>query len=95
NVSFTSTPLSGFDFTTTPAQINLSASPLSGNVDGDTDFDANDSFLMHLVNLSGTDAQVDQSKGSSPLTAAEIRLASWQRREMSTATEISTPTIPS
>ncbi|MCP4787294.1 MAG: hypothetical protein GY903_28610 [Fuerstiella sp.] len=75
NVSFTSTPLSGFDFTTTPAQINLSASPLSGNVDGDTDFDANDSFLMHLVNLSGTDAQVDQSKGSSPLTAAEIRLA--------------------
>ena len=34
----------------------------SGNVDGDTDFDANDSFLIHLTALSGTDAQIDQSK---------------------------------
>ena len=47
--------------------------PLAGNVDGDADFDASDSFLIHLVQLSGTDAQIDQSKGSSPLTAAEIR----------------------
>lgn len=47
--------------------------PPSGNVDGDTDFDANDSFLIHLVKLSGSDAQIDQSKGTSPLTAAEIR----------------------
>ena len=46
-----------------------------GNVDGDGDFDANDSFLIHLVKLSGTDAQIDQSKGSSPLTAAQIRAA--------------------
>ena len=46
-----------------------------GNVDGDQDFDANDSFLIHLVKLSGTDAQINQSKGSSPLGAAEIRAA--------------------
>jgi hypothetical protein len=47
--------------------------PLPGNVDGDGDFDANDSFLVQLVLLSATDAQIDQSKGSSTLTAAEIR----------------------
>ena len=46
-----------------------------GNVDGDDDFDANDSFLMHLTKLSGTNAQIDQSKGSSSMTAAEIRSA--------------------
>ncbi|MEQ9407061.1 MAG: Ig-like domain-containing protein [Fuerstiella sp.] len=45
----------------------------AGDVDGDGDFDANDSFLIHLVKLAGTDVQIDQSKGSSPLTAAEIR----------------------
>ena len=44
-----------------------------GNVDGDSDFDANDAFLIHLVQLSATDLQIDQSKGSSTLTAAEIR----------------------
>ena len=44
-----------------------------GDVDGDSDFDANDSFLIHLVQLSGTDSQVDQSKGGSSLTASEIR----------------------
>ncbi|MEO2027804.1 MAG: integrin alpha [Fuerstiella sp.] len=47
--------------------------PLPGNVDGDGDFDANDSFLVQLVLLSGTDAQINQSKGISTLTAAEIR----------------------
>lgn len=47
--------------------------PVSGNVDGDTDFDANDTFLIHLVKLSGTDLQIDQSKGSSPETAEQIR----------------------
>ncbi len=46
---------------------------LPGNIDGDNDFDANDSFLLHLVKLAGTDSQIDQSKGSSPLTAAELR----------------------
>ncbi|MCP4856625.1 MAG: hypothetical protein GY903_19265 [Fuerstiella sp.] len=44
-----------------------------GNIDGDTDFDANDSFLLQLVKLSGTDFQIDQSKGNSSLTAVEIR----------------------
>ena len=47
----------------------------SGNIDGDGDFDANDSFLIQLVLLGGTDAQIDQAKGSSPRTAAEIRAA--------------------
>ncbi|MCP4506743.1 MAG: hypothetical protein GY826_10160, partial [Fuerstiella sp.] len=47
----------------------------SGNVDGDNDFDANDAFLIQLVQLAGTDAQIDQAKGNSPLTAAEIRTA--------------------
>lgn len=44
-----------------------------GDVDGDGSFDANDAFLMHLVMLSGTNSQIDQSKGASPLSAAEIR----------------------
>ena len=46
---------------------------LPGNVDGDADYDANDSFLTHLVKLAGTDSQIDQSKGSSALTALQIR----------------------
>ncbi|HIE96067.1 MAG TPA: hypothetical protein EYQ63_03405 [Fuerstia sp.] len=45
----------------------------AGDVDGDGDFDASDSFLIQLVKLSGTDAQIDQSKGSSPLDAGTIR----------------------
>lgn len=48
-------------------------STANGDVDGDNDFDANDSFLIHLVKLSGSNTQIDQSKGSSPKTAAEIR----------------------
>ncbi|MCR9200361.1 MAG: hypothetical protein NXI04_17135 [Planctomycetaceae bacterium] len=44
-----------------------------GDVDGDGDFDANDTFLIHLIRLAGTNAQIDQSKGASPLSAAEIR----------------------
>lgn len=48
---------------------------LRGNVDGDSDFDANDAFLIHLVQLSGGNSQIDQSKGASPLSAAEIRSA--------------------
>ncbi len=46
---------------------------LVADVDGDADFDANDSFLIHLVNLSGTDPDIDQSKGTSPLSAGQIR----------------------
>lgn len=45
----------------------------SGDVDGDGDFDANDSFLVLLVQLAGTNSQIDQSKGSSTQTATEIR----------------------
>ncbi len=45
----------------------------SANPDVDTDFDANDSFLIHLVKLSGTDTQIEQSKGSSPLSSTKIR----------------------
>ena len=45
-----------------------------GDVDGDTDFDANDAFMIHLVNLSGSENQIEQSKGSSPLSATQIRL---------------------
>lgn len=52
---------------------NDSTSQLPGNVDGDADFDANDSFLIQLIKLSGTDTQINQSKGSSPLTATQIR----------------------
>jgi hypothetical protein len=48
-------------------------SVLPGNIDGDTDFDANDSFLIQLIQLAGTDAQIDQSKGSSTLSAEQIR----------------------
>ncbi|HIE97478.1 MAG TPA: hypothetical protein EYG03_20295 [Planctomycetes bacterium] len=53
------------------ANVNQLASP--GDVDGDSDFDANDSFLIQLVKLSGTNAQIDQSKGTSTLSAAQIR----------------------
>lgn len=45
----------------------------AGNIDGDTDFDASDAFLIQLVQLAGSDAQIDQSKGTSTLSAAEIR----------------------
>ncbi len=50
-----------------------STNTLPGDVDGDLDFDANDAFLMHLVQLSATDLQIDQSTGSSTLSAAQIR----------------------
>ena len=61
------------DQTVTVTTTDDDDTPLPGNVDGDGDFDANDSFLVQLVLLSATDAQIDQSKGSSTLTAAEIR----------------------
>lgn len=59
----------------TAAQIRAHIGRLatSADVDGDADFDANDSFLIHIVQLSGTDTQIDQSKGSSPLSAEQIR----------------------
>jgi len=56
------------------AQIRAAIAALNtaGDVDGDGDFDANDSFLIHMVKLAGTDTQIDQSKGRSALTAARI-----------------------
>lgn len=59
----------------TAAEIRTAINALStaGDVDGDSDFDANDSFLIHLVKLAGTNTQIDRSKGASVLTAAEIR----------------------
>jgi len=59
----------------TATQIRSAATKLNAasDVDGDGDFDASDSFLIHLVKLAGTDTQIDQSKGSSSLSAAKIR----------------------
>lgn len=48
------------------------ATSIAGNVDGDTDFDANDSFLIQLVKLSGTDAQIDQSFVRTCFSAAKL-----------------------
>ncbi|APZ95134.1 Ig-like domain-containing protein [Fuerstiella marisgermanici] len=53
--------------------VNSGGSGPAGDVDGDSDFDASDSFLIHLVKLSGTNVQIDQSKGSSTLSGADIR----------------------
>ncbi|APZ95908.1 FG-GAP repeat protein [Fuerstiella marisgermanici] len=59
----------------TATQIRSAATKLNAasDVDGDGDFDASDSFLIHLVKLAGTDTQIDQSKGRSSLSAAKIR----------------------
>ena len=57
----------------TQIRASANALALAADVDGDNDFDANDAFLIHLVKLSGSDGQLDQSKGSSPLTATQIR----------------------
>ncbi len=61
-------PLNATQIQSAAANLNV-----AGDVDGDGDFDANDSFLIHLVKLAGTDTQIDRSKGSSSLSAAEIR----------------------
>ena len=70
-IGFTAEPPEGV--TTDLPTVQLIRSTAHGDVDGDNDFDANDSFLIHLVQLSGSDSQIDQTKGSSPLTATEIR----------------------
>lgn len=62
-----------FEFSSQSLTIEAAETGRPGNVDGDDDFDANDSFLIHLVMLSGTNAQIDQSKGNSPFGAATIR----------------------
>ncbi|MCA9047146.1 MAG: hypothetical protein KDA89_00360, partial [Planctomycetaceae bacterium] len=66
----------GASMWSTPAEFTLATGTtivLPGNVDGDGDFDANDSFLIHLVQLSGTDSQISLLKGESALTAEQIR----------------------
>ena len=55
------------------ARTLLSSVTASGDTDGDRDFDANDAFLIQLVKLSGTNAQIDASKGPSSLAATQIR----------------------
>lgn len=68
----TAVALDVFGTAHTSASLNFEpAGP--GNVDGDADFDANDSFLIQLVKLSGSDFQIDQNKGSSSKMGAEIR----------------------
>ena len=59
----------------TAAQIrtNVDAIGLAGDVDGDEDFDTSDSLLILLYHFNGTDAQINNSKGNSQLTAAQIR----------------------
>ena len=53
----------------------VSAVGSAGDVDGDNDFDSNDAFLIQLVQLAGTNTQIDQFKGSSPRSALQIRAA--------------------
>lgn len=52
---------------------NIDSLATVGNVDGVGGFDANDTFLIQFVQLSGTNAAIDQFKGASTLTAAQIR----------------------
>jgi len=78
----------------TAAEIRSNINSLEelADVDGDGDFDANDSFLIHLVKLSGTNSQIDQSKGQSPLTAVEIRV---NVNVLGTSNSPSTESMPS
>jgi hypothetical protein len=52
----------------------VAASALAGDVDSDDEFDASDSFLIHPTKLAGTGTQLEQSKGASPRTTADIRM---------------------
>ena len=45
----------------------------SGDVDGDGDFDSSDTLLCLIVEFNGTDTQINNTKGSSLLSAAEIK----------------------
>ncbi|MCA9051986.1 MAG: hypothetical protein KDA89_24780, partial [Planctomycetaceae bacterium] len=67
-------PVSAGDVVEIAATIT-EVSAVPGDIDGDTDFDANDSFLIHLIKLGGTDAHITLSKGGTTLTAAQIRAA--------------------
>ncbi|MEQ9412164.1 MAG: CAP domain-containing protein [Fuerstiella sp.] len=62
------------DFELTSATVDV-PSVIRGNVDGDQDFDANDSFLIHLVSLSANNQQIEGAKGTSTRTGDQIRQA--------------------
>jgi len=60
----------------TAAQIRVRINALEttgGDVDEDGDFDGNDAFLIQLVQLAGTNDQIDTFRGASTLSAAQIR----------------------
>ena len=63
----------GSPLTATQIRTNIAALQTAGDVDGDGEFDANDAFLIHLIKLAGANSQIDDSKGSSSLTASQIR----------------------
>lgn len=84
----------------TPQAIRTAVTNLgtAGDVDGSGTFNGNDSFLIHLVLLAGTDDQIDQSKGASTLTATEIRsritsLGTAPRRSR-LSSRTTSPTLP-
>ena len=54
-------------------RLNVDAISLMGDVDDDNDFDASDALLILLYHFNGTDSQIDSSKGTSSLSAAQIR----------------------
>ena len=54
-------------------RIAVNSLQTAGDVDGNGKFDANDAFLIHLVKLAGDNSQIDQFKGTSVLSAAQIR----------------------
>ncbi len=61
-------------FTQDGATVKIqSANVPTGNIDGDADFDTNDSFLINIILLGGSDSLIDSSKGASPLTAQAVR----------------------
>lgn len=64
----------GSSLTATEIRTAIKQARVAADVDRDADFDANDSFLIQLVSLAGTDVQIDQTKGSSTQEAAQIRI---------------------
>jgi CSLREA domain-containing protein len=55
------------------ASLTVDVVRTTGDVDGNADFDANDTFLTHIAFLGATDTQLNSFKGASPLSVAAIR----------------------
>jgi hypothetical protein len=72
-------------FTQGAATLKIQKPAPVGDVNGDGSFDANDSFLIHLVKLSGTDTHIDQARGNSARNATMIRAAI---AELNTAADV-------